>query len=275
MHQNAAIGTRAVDDRPGRGAPPEAAAFHANLAEVTASWGARTGDRLLPHRTGFQPDYPEAANNLGLALHALGARGSRRAVPRRPADAARFRPGPEQPGHHAPRTGPEEEARGGLPGGRGLDPGPGPARQPGPGPRRNRPGRRGPAALQEAVRCSPTWRLLTTTWATPTRPGRRGRGLGRLCRGPRLSPELGGARIHANLGLALQRDGKGARASCLRRAVELAPDDAEIWRSWPMPTTPTKTAPGHPLLRTHRRPEAGRAAGAHRPGLGVGRRAAR
>ena len=54
---------------------------------------------------------------------------------------------------------------------------------------------------------------------------------GAYAEGFRLSPDLGNARIHANLGLALQHDGKLAEAfSCLRRAVVLAPDDAEIWQ---------------------------------------------
>ena len=47
----------------------------------------------------------------------------------------------------------------------------------------------------------------------------------------RLSPELGGATVHANVGLALQREGKITRAiSHLRRAVELDPEDADLWQ---------------------------------------------
>jgi protein O-GlcNAc transferase len=47
----------------------------------------------------------------------------------------------------------------------------------------------------------------------------------------RLSPDLGDARIHANLGIALQRENKPVEAfACFRQAVELAPDDAEMWQ---------------------------------------------
>ena len=47
----------------------------------------------------------------------------------------------------------------------------------------------------------------------------------------RLSPELGDARIHANIGLALQHDGKlGQAFARFRKAVELTPDAAEMWQ---------------------------------------------
>ncbi len=47
----------------------------------------------------------------------------------------------------------------------------------------------------------------------------------------RLSPGLGDARIHANLGLALHWNGKLAEGiACIQRALELAPDDVEIWQ---------------------------------------------
>ena len=60
-------------DQPGHCPTPDVAAFHSNLAEAHRALGqheqaadcCRTALRL-------QPDYPEAANNLGLVLHDLG-----------------------------------------------------------------------------------------------------------------------------------------------------------------------------------------------------------
>ena len=46
-----------------------------------------------------------------------------------------------------------------------------------------------------------------------------------------LAAEPNDPQTKLNLGLALQHDGKLAEAfACLRRAVELAPDDAEMWQ---------------------------------------------
>ena len=61
--------TRAISLRPG------VAVFHANLAEAYRALGqyeraADSGRTAL----GLQPDFPEAANNLGLALQALDRR---------------------------------------------------------------------------------------------------------------------------------------------------------------------------------------------------------
>ena len=83
---------------------PNAASFHANLAEAYRALGQfERAEGSCRAALGLKPDYPEAMANLGLALQALGRRGSRRAVPRGNQTAARLCVGPQQPRQRAAR----------------------------------------------------------------------------------------------------------------------------------------------------------------------------
>ena len=278
MHHQCGYSSRAVE-LIGRAVAlrPGAAAFHANLAEVHRTLGqyeqavdcCRTALRLaarLP-RGGQQPRPGPAG--------ARPARGSRRAVP-----TPRCGCGPSSPWHGttwasrcatwAGTTRPSRPF---------ARPSPSIPTWPWPAPTSARllvdPGE----ADEALTHCQEAVRLQPDLAAAPQQPRQR------LCApwsaGPRrtplmprrlrLSPELGGAKVHANLGLALQREGQFAQAvACFRRAVELAPRRR---RDLAVPGQRPRRRRGlrrrHPLLRAHRRARAGAAARAQRPGLGA------
>jgi tetratricopeptide (TPR) repeat protein len=214
---------------------PDAAAFHANLAEAYRGLGEH--ERAIDScRTALRlkPVYPEAANNLGLALHALGRYAE--AVEQFHA-ALDARPGFSLARNNLGTTlrelGRTEEALEAFREAVVLDPSLALARA-----------NLGQAlidtgrAAEALEHCREAVRLQPDLAAAHNNLGNAYRNLDEwaLARSAyaealRLSPDLGNARIHANLGLALQRDGKLAEARvCLQRAVELAPDDAEVWQ---------------------------------------------
>jgi tetratricopeptide (TPR) repeat protein len=236
MHHQCGHSSRAVE-LIGRAAAlrPDAAAFHANLAEAYRSLGnheqaidcCRTALRLKPR-------YPEAANNLGLALQALGrheeaADQYRAALDARP----EFALARNNLGTALRELGRKDEALEAFRAAVALDPALALARA-----------NLGQALVEsnqaeEALEhCQEAVRLEPGLAAAHNNLGNAFRNLHRwalahsaYAEALRLSPDLGDARIHANLGLALQQDGKLAEAfSCFRRAVELAPDDAEVWQ---------------------------------------------
>jgi tetratricopeptide (TPR) repeat protein len=214
---------------------PQAAAFHANLAEVHRKLGqheqaidcCRTALKL-------EPEFPEAANNLGLALQALGRR--EEAIEAF-LTALRTRPGfalaRNNLGIVLRELGRADEALEAFRAAVAIDPGLAMARA-----------NLGQALIdagepeealphcQEAVRLQPDLAAAHNSLGNAyTALERRPEALAAYAEAFRLSPELGGARVHANLGLALQREGQLARAiSHLRRAVELEPEDAEHWQ---------------------------------------------
>jgi tetratricopeptide (TPR) repeat protein len=214
---------------------PDAAAFHVNLAEAYRGLGdheraidsCRTALRLKPR-------YPEAANNLGLALHALGRHAEAAEQYRAALDARpEFALARNNLGTVLRDLGRTDEAVEAFRTAVVLDPALALARA-----------NLGQALVdagrvEEALEhCQEAVRLQPDLAAAHNNLGNAYRNLDRwsLAHGAyaealRLSPDLGNARIHANLGLALQHDGKLAEAlACLRRAVELAPDDAEMWQ---------------------------------------------
>jgi len=236
MHHQCGHPSRAVE-LIGRAAAlrPGAAAFHANLAEAYRSLGdheqaidcCRTALRL-------KPLYPEAANNLGLALQALGrheeaAEQYRVALDARP----EFALARNNLGTVLRELGRTEEALEAFQAAVALDPALALARA-----------NLGQALVEssqaeEALEhCQEAVRLQPNLAAAHNNLGNAFRNLGRwdlahsaYAEALRLSPELGDARIHGNLGFALQQDGKLAEAfPCFRRAVELAPDDTEMWQ---------------------------------------------
>ena len=254
---------------------PDAAAFHANLAEAYRGLGqheqavdcCRTALRL-------QPDYPEAANNLGLALHALGrhdeaAEQFRAALQMRPD----FALAQNNLGTVLRELGRTDEALEAFRAAVALDPDLALARA--------NLGQllvdRGEAEealahCQEAVRLQPD---LAGRPQQPrqclSRPGALGRGAGRLRRGPAPgSPTGRGPRPRQPRPRpATARQARRAVA-CFRRAVELAPDDAEMWQlPGQRPCRRRGLRRRHPLLRARRRPEAELGRGAQRPGLGA------
>jgi tetratricopeptide (TPR) repeat protein len=235
MHHQCGHSGRAVD-LIGRAVAlrPGVAAFHANLAEAYRGLGEH--ERALDCcRTALhlQPRFAEAANNLGLALDALGrheeaAEQFRAAVDERP-DFALAR---NNLGTVLRKLGRPDEALEAFRSAVDLDPVLALAH----------------ANLGQALidsghadrgleHCQAAVRLQPDLAAAHNNLGNAFRALDQwpqahtaYAEALRLSPELGVARIHANLGLALQRENKIAEAfSCFRRAVELAPDDAEIW----------------------------------------------
>jgi tetratricopeptide (TPR) repeat protein len=236
MHHQCGHASRAVE-LIGRAAAlqPGAAVFHSNLAEAYRGLGEHE-QAVHCCRTALllQSRYPEAMNNLGLALEALGRHEEaavqfRAAVHERPEFALAwnnlgtslrkldrpdealeaFRSAVAHDSHLA-------MARANL-GQALIDSGE---------------LEQGLEHCQEAVRLQPElaaahnnlgnahrafdqWSLAHSAYAEALR----------------LSPELGSAKIHANLGLALQRENKIAESfACFHRAVKLAPDDAEMWQ---------------------------------------------
>jgi tetratricopeptide (TPR) repeat protein len=236
MHHQRGHSRRAVE-LIGRAAAlrPDDAAFHTNLAEAYRGLGdheraielCRTALRLRPH-------FPEAANNLGLALQALG-RHEEAAEQYGAALYARpeFALARNNLGTVLRELGRTEEALEAFRAAVAHDPGLALARA-----------NLGQALVdaghaEEALEhCQEAARLQPDLAAAHNNLGNAYRKLGQwafahhaYAEALRLSPDLGNARIHANLGLALQHDGKVAEAfACLRRAVELAPDDVEMWQ---------------------------------------------
>jgi tetratricopeptide (TPR) repeat protein len=236
MHHQCGHSGRAVE-LIGRAAAlqPGDALFHANLAEAYRGTGdhehaidcCRTALRL-------KPKYPEAANNLGLALQALrrhdeAAEQYRAALDARP----EFALARNNLGTVLRELGRNDEALEAFRAAVAHDPALALARA------------NFGQALVDAGQadlalehCQEAVRLQPDLTAAHNNLGNVYRNLGQwaaahssYAEALRLSPDLGDARIHANLGLALQHDGKLAEAfSCLRRAVELAPDDAEMWQ---------------------------------------------
>ncbi|MGP0070164.1 MAG: tetratricopeptide repeat protein [Isosphaeraceae bacterium] len=214
---------------------PGAAAFHANLGEVYRNLG-RHEEAVDCCRTalGLQADYPEAANNLGLALQALGRR--EEAVESFGA-ALRMRPGfalaRNNLGLALRELGRSEQALEAFRAAVDLDSALAIARA-----------NLGQALVDagepaEALpHCEEAVRLQPDLAAAHNNLGNAFIALERwpeahaaYAEALRLSPDLGDARIHANLGLALQRENQFPRAfACFRRAVELASDDPAIWQ---------------------------------------------
>jgi tetratricopeptide (TPR) repeat protein len=236
MHHQCGHGSRAVELivravalRPG------AAAFHANLGEVYRNLG-RHEEAIDCCRTALrlQADYPEAANNLGLALQALG-----RSEEAAGAFGAALRIRPEfalarnNLGTALRELGRTDEALEAFRSAVARDPAMAKARA-----------NLGQAlvdsgeAAEALPHCQEAVRLQPDLAAAHNNLGNALRTLERwpeahaaYAEALRLSPELGNARIHAYLGLALQHDRKLAQAfACFRRAVERAPDDAEMWQ---------------------------------------------
>jgi tetratricopeptide (TPR) repeat protein len=236
MHFQCGHASRAVE-LIGRAAAlrPGAADFHANLAEVYRNLG-RHEEAIDCCRTalGLRPRYPEAANNLGLALLALGrhreaADQFRAALEMRP-EFALVR---NNLGTALRELGRPEEALEAFRAAVDLDPALAMARA-----NLGQALVDAGAAAEGLEQCEEAVRLQPDLAAAHNNRGNALRSLERwelahsaYDEALRLSPELGDARIHANLGLALQHDGKiGQAFARFRKAVELAPDDAEMWQ---------------------------------------------
>ena len=220
---------RAVSLRPG------AAAFHANLGEVYRNLGQHEQAIDCCHKAlGLQPNYPEATNNLGLALQALGRHEEAvdqfcKALEMRPS----FALARNNLGLSLRQIGRSEEALEAFRKAVDLDPDLAMARA-----------NLGQALLDSGepgealVHCEAAVRLQPELAASHNNLGNVFIALERwpeahaaYAEALRRSPELGDARIHANLGLSLQRENQFPKAfACFRKAVELAPNDPEIWQ---------------------------------------------
>jgi tetratricopeptide (TPR) repeat protein len=213
---------------------PQAAAFHANLAEVHRKLGqheqaidcCRTALRL-------QPGYPEAANNLGLALQALGrhedaiqafhaALASRPtfALARNNLGVALRDLGRVDEAFEAFRLAVEADpnlamAQANL-GQALLDRGEVDQALP---------------HCEEAIRLQPELAAARNALGNAySALDRRPEAVAAYSEALRLSPDLGGPRVHANIGRALHRDGRLRQALFhLQRAAELEPDDDDHW----------------------------------------------
>ena len=214
---------------------PETAAFHANLAEVHRKLG-RYEQAVEYCRTALriQPEYPEAANNLGLALQALG----RNAVAVEMYKAALgMRPGfalaHNNLGVMLRDLGRDQEALEAFRAAVAVDSTLAIARA-NLGQALVDADKAGEGLLhcQEAVRLHPELAAAHNNLGKACAAlGRRPEAINAYAEALRLSPELGGAKIHANLGLALQREGrfaKSLRYFCC--AVERDPSDIQLWR---------------------------------------------
>lgn len=219
---------RAVALRPG------AAAFHSNLSEVQRKLGQH--ERAVECcRTALElePGYPEAANNLGLALQALGrldeaVRAFRSALEMRPGFALAW----NNLGVALRDLGRNTEAFEAFEASVASDPRLAMARA-----------NLGQALIdrgqadaglphcEEATRLQPDLAAAHNALGNARSAlGMRTEALASYSTALRLSPDLGGPRVHANIGLALQREGRLARAlPHFQRAVELDPDDADLW----------------------------------------------
>jgi tetratricopeptide (TPR) repeat protein len=211
---------------------PNAAVFHANLAEVYRALGqfdraagcCRTALRL-------RPDYPEALCNLGLALQGLGQHTESATLYRR---ALRLRPDfatvHNNLGNVLRELGHFDEALTHFQHAVEVEPGFALAHT-----------NLGQMLLdagraEEALpHCQEAVRLRPDLAATHHNLGNVLRAQGRLVEARaayldalRLQPDL--AQTHANLGLTLQQEGQlEAAHPWLEQAVELAPQDARLW----------------------------------------------
>ena len=236
MHHECGHSTRAAE-LIGRAVAlrPETAAFHANLAEVHRKLG-RNEQAVECCRTALdiQPEYPEAANNLGLALQALDRNGD--AVLMYKA-SLRMRPGfalaHNNLGVLLRDLGRDQEALEAFRAAVAFDSTLAIARA-----------NLGQALVdadeaaegllhcREAVRLQPELAAAHNNLGSAyTALGRRLEAINAYAEALRLSPELGGAKIHANIGLALSREGQFAKSLCyFRSAVERDPGDVKLWR---------------------------------------------
>jgi tetratricopeptide (TPR) repeat protein len=214
---------------------PETAAFHANLAEAYRGLGDH--DRAIEScRTALRlkPRYPEAANNLGLALHALGRHAEAEDQFRAALDARTdFALARNNLGTLLRELGRKDEALDAFRVAIGLDPALALARA-NLGQALVEAGRAEEALehCQEAVRLQPDLAAAHTTLGNAYRDLEQwALAHSAYAEALRLCPGLGDARIHANLGRALHWDGKLAEGiACIQRALEVAPEDVEIWQ---------------------------------------------
>lgn len=226
---------RAIDLR------PEAAAYHANLAEVQRALG-QCEEAIGSCRAalGLQPDYPEAANNLGLALFDLGRYAE--AVEQYRV-ALRMRPGFATAQNNLANAlrelGRTDEALEAFRAALALDPEhamalsnlgqmlilQGEAEEALP-------------HLLKAVQLAPDLPAAHNSLGCAYRALERWDEAGRafaaaleLANLRRERPEVQ-ARVHANLGFTLQLlKWRGKAIQCFRRAAELAPEDVATWRT--------------------------------------------
>jgi tetratricopeptide (TPR) repeat protein len=214
---------------------PGAAAFHANLSEVLRAIGDHAASAESAREAlRLQPDFPEASNNLGLALLEMGrfddaVDAFREALRRRPSFALAL----NNLGTALKEMDLDDQAFEAFQRAVELDPDSAMAH----------------ANLGQMLvdrdrpeegleHCRTAARLGPNLVAAHNNLGNAYRVLGRFAESNvayaealRLSPGIAGARAHANIGRALHADGQVQRGlACLRRAVEIAPDDVEVWR---------------------------------------------
>jgi tetratricopeptide (TPR) repeat protein len=214
---------------------PETAAYHANLAEVHRKLGGyEQAVECCRRALCIQPEYPEAANNLGLALQALGRKDPAVEMYRA---AVRMRPGfalaHNNLGVMLRDMGRDHEALEAFRAAVVIDSTLAIARA-NLGQALVDAGEAGEGLSHclEAVRLQPELAAAHNNLGSAyVALGRRSDAIDAYAEALRLSPELGGAKIHANLGLALQREGQFAKSLCyFRRAVERDPGDVQLWR---------------------------------------------
>ena len=222
---------------------PEAAAFHANLAE--AHRALRNYDKAAQcceNALRLQPDYPDASNNLGLTLHSLGrfeeaiAR-YRAALESRPLYAGTW----NNLGTSLRELGQREEAREAFERAVALEPGLAMAYS-NLGQLLIEQGRfeEGLSHCQTALQIQPDSLAALNNLGNAYRALERwreahdtyDRGISLAISFPEGSSREELARLLENRGLAFSLEGKTVDAlECFRRAVDLEPENPEIWRS--------------------------------------------